>query len=693
MFPAKNISASKFSFPSLAMPAYWMLFFSLMLLNASFAEYISINTDIYELLIENNGIVHVNYINNVPLFEGIYAQIRVENEDKYRQLRFDADKSQRFQVRNRLGRGQAIILYGRDCEWQFHTYPGQQFFTVTLLYKNTGNAAVEVAALSPFTVSSAFERDFTRNRAAETTTVAVFNDGSKVIRKLSGIGETVVQVANKSRARVLTGGFLTQKMADTFFEVVVSTPEEDHDFACFKAICTYNPPIRLLPGESIETEQLYIASSALSDFKSLDRYGAAVAAVNNLKPLDKTLPCGLDIDLRCCATEQVLDALAWQKKQLYNWGWTNVTLNGDWNADIGSESIRGMSFRDNGIASIMDAAQRATLTVGIRLRPFIVGPDNDLQQRKPDWFLPRVDNNESYVINVARDDVRQWLGDLASSLTKDYGFQTLILEDADCLLQADLSSNFNFTQIQFYRYGVSAIRSGMSAGCNLVVSPYQPAALPYVDSMGPGGISNDRWSETYRLDSALLPQAHLYATGVLPYAGRVAIENTTKDTQARKQLEATLTAIALSGASIQVNNLPDTMAQETLALLKRLSPPLPHPAFEIRPQPNATTAIRYLPLKTKVGEWHLLAFFNWSRLQSSTLSVNLNTLGMNEETPYTLYELFPEKYHGLLKTKSALAVAPSSVRLFCLRPYQQRPMLLSSDRHLSQGALDHTDIA
>ena len=70
----------------------------------------------------------------------------------------------------------------------------------------------------------------------------------------------------------------------------------------------------------------------------------------------------------------------------------------------------------------------------------------------------------------------------------------------------------------------------------------------------------------------------------------------------------------------------------------------------------------------------------------------MNALGLKGPVPYTLYEFFPGVYHGLLNDSSTLSVAPSSVRLFCLRPYANRPMLLASDRHISQGALDHTDM-
>ena len=105
-----------------------------------------------------------------------------------------------------------------------------------------------------------------------------------------GVSKGVVLVKNKNTASVLLGGFLTQNEAGTSFQVTASEAGDKEEFDCFKAICSYDPPVCLSPGESLETEQLYITLATIDDYQVLERYGAAVAAVNNLKPVEYVYP-------------------------------------------------------------------------------------------------------------------------------------------------------------------------------------------------------------------------------------------------------------------------------------------------------------------------------------------------------------------------------------------------------------------
>ncbi|MCK5862771.1 MAG: hypothetical protein KAH38_09815, partial [Candidatus Hydrogenedentes bacterium] len=143
---------------------------------------------------------------------------------------------------------------------------------------------------------------------------------------------------------------------------------------------------------------------------------------------------------------------------------------------------------------------------------------------------------------------------------------------------------------------------------------------------------------------------------------------------------------------IQLGSLPNALSESDTDLLRKFSPPLPHAAYNLEPDNTHTSAVRYLPLVSGAGEWHLLAFFNWSRFSESSEHFRLDQIGLDAATPYTLYEFFPAKYHGLIEGGSSLSIPPCSARLFGLRPYKEHPLLLASNRHISQGALDHKHI-
>ena len=97
-----------------------------------------------------------------------------------------------------------------------------------------------------------------------------------------------------------------------------------------------------------------------------------------------------------------------------------------------------------------------------------------------------------------------------------------------------------------------------------------------------------------------------------------------------------------------------------------------------------------LPLKTAAGDWTIVALFNWDTAGAAELDTPLTALGLNNENYYTVYDFWASQYLGLIEKQLHAEVPPEGVRLFGLRRYEKRPMLVASNRHFSQGASDHT---
>lgn len=98
----------------------------------------------------------------------------------------------------------------------------------------------------------------------------------------------------------------------------------------------------------------------------------------------------------------------------------------------------------------------------------------------------------------------------------------------------------------------------------------------------------------------------------------------------------------------------------------------------------------YLPIRSKVGEWMIVALFNWESGASEVLNTPLTDMGLNNDNLYTVYDFWAGRYLGLIEKNLNAEVPPEGVRLFGLRRYEKQPMLVASNRHYSQGASDHT---
>ena len=153
----------------------------------------------------------------------------------------------------------------------------------------------------------------------------------------------------------------------------------------------------------------------------------------------------------------------------------------------------------------------------------------------------------------------------------------------------------------------------------------------------------------------------------------------------------TTTVVGLPG---QVMFSGDKITQLPLERIRLIQTDLPvvdtrpmdlYPINDLRPLWN-------LAVKTPYQSWNVVAIFNWGE-KAQTISATFQELGLDPEERYALYETWEEKWLGYAKGSFAVAVPPHAVRLLTVHPAQARPILISSDRHITRGAQDVESVA
>lgn len=89
--------------------------------------------------------------------------------------------------------------------------------------------------------------------------------------------------------------------------------------------------------------------------------------------------------------------------------------------------------------------------------------------------------------------------------------------------------------------------------------------------------------------------------------------------------------------------------------------------------------------------WHVAAFFNDSAFDPRELSLNLNCLD-SPVGPVLAWDFWDRRFLGVFKDKIQVKLGPASCLVVALRPEENRPQLLSSDRHILQGAEEITNV-
>ncbi|HKK19642.1 MAG TPA: hypothetical protein VJ952_13265, partial [Opitutales bacterium] len=89
------------------------------------------------------------------------------------------------------------------------------------------------------------------------------------------------------------------------------------------------------------------------------------------------------------------------------------------------------------------------------------------------------------------------------------------------------------------------------------------------------------------------------------------------------------------------------------------------------------------------SRWNVLHHLNWSDAAVSPQQVRFKDLGLDESKEYAVYEFWTDRFLGLFKGSfEAPAIAAMGLHSFAIHEKKDQPQILSTNRHLSQGAAE-----
>ncbi len=96
----------------------------------------------------------------------------------------------------------------------------------------------------------------------------------------------------------------------------------------------------------------------------------------------------------------------------------------DDHAGLGDWVVNAKKF-PNGLKPLIDAVKGLGMDFGLWVEPEMVNPDSDLYRAHPDWVMhfdgrPRSELRNQLVLNLARDDVREYIFGVLDKLATDY---------------------------------------------------------------------------------------------------------------------------------------------------------------------------------------------------------------------------------------------------------------------------------
>ena len=467
---------------------------------------------------------------------------------------------------------------------------------------------------------------------------------------------------------------------------------------------------RLDPGEVVETDWAVIQGISLKNPDPLAAYFDAVASLNGVE-LRRDIPVGW------CSWYQYYQKVSADdiRKNLKTISdFKNqvplklIQIDDGFESQIGDWFTFGNAFPE-GVAGLSAEIHDSGFESGLWLAPFIVHPKSQLIKDHPDYILRNRNGrpvNAGFVWNVfttALDLTHPGAMDYAwcvvEKAVKEWGFSYLKLDFLYAAALPGYHKDPTKTRAQVLRNGLRFLRKAAGQdtfllGCGMPLG----SGIGIVDGLRIGADVSGTWVPNYMgVKSFFKKEPHMPSArnSIQNVVTRAMFHNkwwindpdcllVRPDTNlTQPEIESLATAISLTGGSLLVSDsLPD-LPDDRLKIVQKLLPLVGERAIVVDWFDQETPQKLRVDMSGPVGDWHLLALFNWEDKEKELVFDPAN-YGINGKT-YWLSSFWDNK---IVSTSGSITqiIPPHGVALWAVREKKlNQPQYIGGDVHISQG--------
>ncbi len=405
-------------------------------------------------------------------------------------------------------------------------------------------------------------------------------------------------------------------------------------------------------------------------------------------------------------------------------GWFLETGFGDWEANG--------KFPD-GMKALADKIRSAGFKPGLWFSPLLADAGSLLVRDHPDWLLRKdgipvagmnpngsdvlelhEKNNVKFVLDLTHPEVLDYLGALFRRVVREWGFAYIKLDFLVRSLFTDQGNHSSLdrdqilfpkvTTVQAYRNAMKVIREAAGPDCFIL-----GCAAPLFASMGdlidanrmtpditrrnytPDQVRPTGWelvkicSRTMAARYFLNGRAGFNDPDVLVVRGHEPEGISDDYTPTLDEARVWAGVVALSGGLLFYNDKLTELEEERKPILKQLFPVSPGAATPIDFFNVDAPEVWKLPLERDGEAWTLAGVFNWGET-AKDIPIDLEELGFAAGQIVHGFEFWSQTYvTGGSERLQLRDVLPHSMRLIALRPQLDRPQLIGTDMHFTQG--------
>jgi len=361
----------------------------------------------------------------------------------------------------------------------------------------------------------------------------------------------------------------------------------------------------------------------------------------------------------------------------------------------------------SGMKWLADRITELGFIPGIWTVPFGTG-DEKFYEAHREWFLhgpdgkPMKNWNGYYVIDPSQKAVRKHMEETHRIMSKEWGYKYFKIDgmsgrgpgySAHFFERDNVRAAFKDKSEDPFRLCIEALRSGIGPD-RIWLACQGHYSGPEIGQADAGRIGADivhpgkdpHWNNYSNQASTTINQ--MFVNNIVWYND----PDTLMVGVAPMNVARVATAVVgLPGQMMFAGDKLAGLSAERMRLLQQCLPvcdvkPLDlFPIFQMLP-------VWDLKIQRPFGSWDVVSLFNWNET-TADIGFSFDELGLPKDGEYLVYDFWNHKLFGVVRGQFSRSIEGHSNMLLAIHPALSRPQLLSTDRHITQGAVELENVA
>jgi len=370
----------------------------------------------------------------------------------------------------------------------------------------------------------------------------------------------------------------------------------------------------------------------------------------------------------------------------------------------------------HGMKWLADRIHSLGLKPGLWLAPFVISEPTDIFQNHKEWLIKHPDaslkrvgpwpdensdwakneNPKRYGIDITHPGAAEWMFNLFDKVSNQWGYEMIKIDFVDwSLLSAHHYFDPSVSRAMAYRRGFEIIRKAIGNDCHLQDCGPGPITVGLLDSMRIEldqnyGYAPEVWKQYFNSTGSAPAAAKRYYFHKRTWINDA--DHLCINMLSPGQAQAAASLLALTGGNIiSGDRLPD-LDPVKVEILKKALPSFGEAARPVDLFDTDFHRIFALRVKKSFGEWTVIGFFNSDETEIREYSHSLTRFWLDNTKTYIAFDFWNNRLLGDIKNELKVRVSPASVLLLSVHEKPDNPKVISTDRHILQGAVELEDV-